>query len=57
MKHLKWLFDYYIGYFLYKDQQKHRYHIYMFKTYGDKYCTKKDLEVYLQKKDSPDFDL
>jgi hypothetical protein len=48
---LGWIFNYYFGYFFYKDYEKHRYHMYMFNKYGEKYCTRDELDKYLDKYD------
>lgn len=47
-KRLQYLFDYYIGYFLYNGYKLHRYHKYMYHTYGDMYCTKEEYDRYLK---------
>ena len=37
LNNLMWVFDYYIGYFMYNPRKIHRYHDYMERTYGDRY--------------------
>ena len=48
MKRLKFLFDYYFGFMFYNGYQTHRYHKYMYHTYGEKYCTRQEYEQYLK---------
>jgi hypothetical protein len=48
LKKLDWVFEYYFVYFLFKPDKLQRYHYYMMKKWGDKYCTKEEYEEYLK---------
>jgi hypothetical protein len=47
-KQLEWVFEYYFVYFLFKPDKLHRYHYFMRKKWGDKYCTKEEYDEYLK---------
>ncbi len=40
MKRLEWIFDYYIGYFLYNGMKRDVYNQYMINKWGDKFKNK-----------------
>jgi hypothetical protein len=44
--HYQW--DYVVGYIMCNPHYLHRYHIFMYKKWGERYCTKKELQDYLE---------
>ena len=40
LKHLEFLFDFYLGYFFYNGRKTHLYYKYMIEKYGEKYINK-----------------
>jgi hypothetical protein len=48
LKKLEWFYDYYFVYFMFSPNKLHRYHYYMWKKWGEKYCTKEEFDEYLK---------
>ncbi len=47
--HYKW--DYVIGYIMCNPRYLHRYHIWMHKKWGERYCTKQELKDYFNSRE------
>lgn len=45
---LEWIYEYYFVYFMFSPHKLQRYHTYMRKKWGDKYCTKQEFDDYLK---------
>ena len=45
---LSYWYDYVIGYLLCNPHYLHRYHKYMYTKWGERYCTKEELDEYFQ---------
>jgi hypothetical protein len=47
LKEVEFRWEYYVMYFFFHPHKRSVYHILMRRKWGDKYCTKKELEDYL----------
>jgi len=48
LKRIDWVYDYNVVYFLYSPLHRDRYHHYMFKKWGEKYCTQEEYDEHFR---------
>jgi hypothetical protein len=54
---MKYLWDYYFVYFLFKSDKLLQYHRLMKKKWGDRYCTQEEYDKYMRELDNYDSEL
>ena len=51
LENLHYHWDYVVGYIMCNPHYLHRYHLYMYKKWGERYCTKEELNEYFRNLD------
>ena len=54
LKNLEYYWDYVVVYLMCNPHYLHRYHLWMYKKWGERYCTKEDLMNHIESDQDPE---